>query len=132
MENVDLDEPDVGAACVAAILGPAIATALVALVLTIAGGLLALGIALVVFITALVVAALHVGLLGIPLYLLVRRIVVPGWRVAGGCGIALGAGPFLLIAAASGERLGDDVSTALFLGVMGLIGGLSFQWKLCS
>jgi hypothetical protein len=71
-------------------------------------------------------------LLGLPVFLLLRRFTMPGWRLSGACGLVLGAGPFLLIVAASGERQDDDLSAALLLGVMGLIGGLGFRWKLNS
>src|SRR3954469_16376263 len=130
MDYVATDGRDLGTAFAAAMLGPAIASAFAWFVLTISIGPFALFIALVAFVFALVVAALHVALLGIPLYLLVRRVVEPGWRIAGLCGILLGIAPFLLIAAATGDRLADNFSAAVYLGVMGLIGGLSFQWKL--
>ena len=124
------EQPDVAGACLAAIVAPALATALAALVLGIATGPYAPLIAFVAFLYALFIAAPYVLLFGLPAYLLVRRFTVQDWWLCGACGLILGAVPYLLISATGGGRLGDHLSAASFLAVMGLIGGLAFRWKL--
>jgi len=131
------DEAEVPNACAMAIVAPTLATAIAAFIWAIAsGGTAAAPFGLLVAFASLVcaffIAGGHVLLLGLPLFLLLRRFVMPGWLLSGACGLVLGAGPFLLIVEASGNRLDDDLSAALVLGVMGVIGGLGFRWKLCS
>ena len=133
MEEVLFDapeEPDLAGACLAAILAPALATGLGGLVLTIATGPLALLTAFFAFLCALIIAAPYVLVLGLPAYLLVRRFAVPDWRLCGVCGLVLGAAPHMLVVLASGRPVEDAFSAGLFLAVMGLIGGISFRWKL--
>jgi hypothetical protein len=120
-----------------AIVAPTVATAIAAFVWAIAhGGLAAAPFALFLAFASLVcaffIAGGHVLLLGLPVFLLLRRFTVPGWLLSGACGLVLGAGPFLLIVEARGNWLDDDLSAVLLLGVMGLIGGLGFRWKLYS
>jgi hypothetical protein len=133
MQDVMLDAPapsDVASACAAAMLAPAIATGFGGVILTLGTGPYALLIGFVAFVCALVLAAPHVFLLGLPTYLLIRRFTAPDWRLSGACGLLLGAAPFLLIAVAGGDDLGDDLPAILILAVMGMIGGLSFHWRL--
>ena len=130
MEDGDPDAPDIAAACAAAIVWPALATAFATFMLTLLFGPAALFLAVVGFVFALIIAALHVGLLGLPLYLLLRRVIEPDWRVAALCGAVLGVVPCLLIALSSGESSAGLVFVVAIFGFMGLIGGLSFGWKL--
>jgi hypothetical protein len=124
-------DPEVGFACATAVAAPAVLVGMAGLAsMVVGGGFLALVIGLYGFIFAFIVAAAHVLLLGLPAYLLLRRIAEPGWLLCGTCGLALGAAPYFLIDVAGGTDPGNALPVALFLGAMGLIAGLSFRWKL--
>jgi hypothetical protein len=123
------ERPDVALGCLAAVLAPASAVGVGALFLSLELGFAALAIAVVAFLWAIIVAGFHVLLFGLPAYALVRRFTVPGWWLCGACGALIGAAPLLLLALANGHGAGD-LAPVLVFGVMGLIGGISFRWRL--
>jgi hypothetical protein len=54
------------------------------------------------------VAMAHVLLVELPAFLVLRRIIAPGWLLSGACGFVFGAAPFWLIARINGtDGLGD-------------------------
>ena len=102
---------DVAGGMAWAIMAPALAGALIALV---AGP----GVAVVVFAAALSIAGLHVVLLALPLYGLLR---VVGWRVTSGT--ALGAAGLI---GALPTTLPAGPGLGVWGGLFGLIGGVAF------
>ena len=135
MTELLADETNVPSACAMAIVAPTVATAIAAFAWAVArGGTAAIPfgffMAFASLIFAFFIAGGHVLLLGLPLFLLVRRFTMPGWLLSAACGLLLGAGPFLVIVAATRSWLDDDLAAVLLFGVMGLIGGLGFRWKL--
>ncbi len=101
-----------------------------------------LGIAMVYFVAAMLVAAGHALLLGLPLYHLLSRKGRPGAATAMICGLAVGAAPSLILALliepGSGTVAGGSgwwhwleqraalLGIPLFFGGCGLVGGLAF------
>jgi hypothetical protein len=126
------DREAVADACLAAIVAPA--AAIVAL--GAAGALLgdslgALLLALIILFVAIPIAAAHVLLLGLPAYLLLRKVVAPGPPVAALAGALLGIGPIFLF---GGDFVwfawnGRAGACGLF-AALGLIGGVAFARRL--
>jgi hypothetical protein len=127
---VDPGRPNVSYGCMAAIVAPALATAVVAAIFVREGGIgMTLAAVFSVFIWALMIAAAHVLLLGLPAYLLLRRFTTPGWLLCGASGFVLGTAPISFLSTPAAARL-DELTPTLIFAAMGLIAGLAFRWKL--
>ena len=125
MTDVHRDPPfTVFPASLAATVVPAALGALVSPILEPNGGGAAL--AAMVFVFGLMIAALHVLILGAPLYLLLRRRGPVRWTTALVAGAAIGALPFILL---FGRNAGGDDS--IWFGaaaLLGMCGALAFSW----
>lgn len=102
-----------------AFLAAAIAPALLAALYGLAAGEPSLFV--IIFVVALFVAFLHVGLLAAPLYLFLNRYGPPGPGLVIPASILIGALPLPLLLGAA-----DPLAAAPVLGVLGLSGGIAF------
>jgi hypothetical protein len=117
---------EIGAACAWAALAPALGfSALFALA---AGPLIPFAILALASI-AVPIAAAHVLLVWLPVWLLVSRWRRPGWVTAAALGFVCGAAPIGVIAWAGGWFDFAGSASALF-GACGLVGGGTFWWRL--
>ena len=122
------DRPALAEACLAAIVAPMLAILFLSVVAALLGvGIEAVAFALFVVVLAVPVAAAHVVLLGLPAYLLLRRIVEPSAEMAALAGAVIGVVPLLLLNSLDGGGGSRGNAAGYFLfGLMGLIGGLAF------
>jgi hypothetical protein len=78
----------------------------------------------IVFVVAAVVAAAHVAIFAVPLFLLLNRFYPVGILASSAAGTLIGIAPLSLFYLLFGTRSVDE--TSLMLGVPGFAGGLAF------
>jgi hypothetical protein len=127
MTDAHRDPPfSVFPAGLAATVVPAALGALVAPIVEPGGDVAAL--AAGVFFFGMVIAALHVFILGVPLYLLLRRRGPVHWTTVAAAGLAIGALPAGLLGGP--YPLGGDFLWVASAALLGLCGALAFSWTL--
>jgi hypothetical protein len=84
--------------------------------------------AAMVFHFGMMIAALHVFILGVPLYLLLRRRGPVRWTTVAAAGLVIGALPAAIVGGPGAD--GGDILLVASAALLGLSGALAFSWTL--